>query len=147
MKLIVPMVWREQKDHITDCYFCMFSLQGKSCKKKFKNTLIYPSVKSAIRPVTCIEGVLPPIYSESQSDDLSAHSEESFEDLDTDFSDSKGCKRPQTWTQGELNDLVRDLGLSKEGSLILASRLKEKDLLAWGTKVNVYKNRESGLLK
>ena len=115
--------------------------------KKFKNTWIYPSVESAIRPVICIEGISPPIHSESQSDDLPAHSEESFEGLDKDFIDSKGCKLPQTWTQGELNDLVRDLGLSKEGSLILASRLKEKDLLDFGTKVNVYNNRESELLR
>ena len=63
-------------------------------KKKFKNTWIHPSVESAIRPVICIEGVSPPYYSESQSDDLSAHAEERFEDLDEDFIDSKGCKLP-----------------------------------------------------
>lgn len=26
----IPMVWREGKDHITDCYFCMTNLEGKS---------------------------------------------------------------------------------------------------------------------
>ena len=36
---------------------------------------------------------------------------------------------PQTFNQYELNDLVRDLALSKEKSEILSSRLKEKNLL------------------
>ena len=125
----------------------MFSLQGKSRRKKCKTTWIYPSVESAIRPVISIEGVSPPIYSQRQSDENSTDFGERFKETDKDFIDSEGCKSSQTLTQSELNDLIRDLGLSKEGSLILASRLKEKDLLAWGTKVNVYKNRESGLLK
>ena len=33
---------------------------------------------------------------------------------------------PQLFSQGELNDLTRDLNLSKESSKLLASRLKEK---------------------
>ena len=51
MKFIVPMVWREQIDHVTDCYFCLFNLQGKRYKKSFKNSLVYPNIKSAIRPI------------------------------------------------------------------------------------------------
>jgi len=35
----------------------------------------------------------------------------------------------QLFSQKELNDLTRDLNLSKESSELLASRLKEKNLL------------------
>ena len=45
----------------------------------------------------------------------------------------------------ELNDLVRDLGLSKELSELLASRLNEKNMLYEKTKVTFYRNREREL--
>ena len=46
-----------------------------------------------------------------------------------------------------MNDLVRDLGLSKELSELLASRLNDKNLLQDGTKVRFYRHRENELLK
>ena len=48
MNFVVPMVWREPLDHVPDCYFCLFTLQGKTYKKSFKNNLVYPNLKSAL---------------------------------------------------------------------------------------------------
>ena len=48
--------------------------------------------------------------------------------------------------QDELNDLVRDLGLSKTNSELLASRLKEKNVLSPGTSITFYRTREAELL-
>ena len=47
---------------------------------------------------------------------------------DPDFVQTPG-KECKNFSQFELNDLVRDLGLSKESAEVLASRLKEKNLL------------------
>ena len=41
-----------------------------------------------------------------------------------------------------MNDLIRDLDLSKESSELLASRLKEKNLLHQGTQVTLYRYKE-----
>ena len=49
MPSAVPMVWREIKDHVTDCYFCMTNLQG--INRKNKHCVQYPDIPSAIRPV------------------------------------------------------------------------------------------------
>ena len=48
--------------------------------------------------------------------------------------------------QTELNDLVRDLDLSKEKAELLASRLKEKSSLSRGTKITLYRTRERSFL-
>ena len=53
---------------------------------------------------------------------------------------------PLRFNQFELNDLVRDLNLSKETSEILASRLNEKNLLQLGTNITFYRRREKDLL-
>ena len=50
---------------------------------------------------------------------------------------------PVKFTQGELNDLVRDLGLSKEAAELLASRLNEKHLLTTESNVTFYRNRDT----
>ena len=46
--------------------------------------------------------------------------------------------KPKPFSQGLLNDLVRDLGLSKESSEILASRLGEHVILDSETKLTFY---------
>ena len=53
---------------------------------------------------------------------------------------------PQLFSQGELNDLTRDLNFSKESSKLLASRLKEKNLLLPGTLITFYRKRHIDFL-
>ncbi|GBL88944.1 hypothetical protein AVEN_159031-1 [Araneus ventricosus] len=53
---------------------------------------------------------------------------------------------PQRFNQHELNDLTRDLNLSKEASELLASRFNDKNLLEQGTKIIFYRSREKCLL-
>jgi hypothetical protein len=55
----------------------------------------------------------------------SSSSSESTANDDVDFSPDNEDRAPQLFTQIELNDLVRDLGFTKEKSKILGSRLKE----------------------
>ena len=49
LSFAVPMVWQEQKDHVTDCYFCLTDTQG--FRHKTRKKIVYPSLPSAIRPV------------------------------------------------------------------------------------------------
>jgi hypothetical protein len=49
MPFAVPMVWREQKDHLTDCYFRLTTIDGHNSKAK--HTTVYSSIPSALRPV------------------------------------------------------------------------------------------------
>jgi hypothetical protein len=51
------------------------------------------------------------------------------------------------FTQSELNDLIRELQLTKEKSELLCSRLHEKNMLASGVKFSWYRNREKEFRK
>ena len=53
---------------------------------------------------------------------------------------------PQRFRQEELNDLVRDLNLSKAASELLALRLNDKNFLEKRTKITFYRIREKNLL-
>lgn len=136
----VPMVWREGKDHITDCYFCMTNLAGIT--RKNRKHVKYPDVPSAIKPVPHGPGVSipsPPTNITSSSD--------SSEDMDivdetAAYVPTTSTSEPKPLNQAELNDLTRDLCLSKESAQLLGSRLKENHLLAPSTTFYWYRNRE-----
>ena len=57
-----------------------------------------------------------------------------------------GDNRPTLFGQEELNDLVRDLDLTKLSALLLGSRLKSKNLLHYGVTFFWNKHREEEYL-
>jgi hypothetical protein len=150
MPFAIPMIWREQHDHYSDCYFCSVNTTGFSSKSK--NQIVYPSLHSAIRPVSHDESLpVPKPPSDglcSVHDDDEGCSEGAVGGTCDTSSDEYMCEddsEPQTFTQEELNDLVRDLNLSKDKAELLGSRLKQKHLLAKGVLVSHYRKRNSRL--
>ena len=123
----VPMVWREQKDHLTDCYFCTTKISGFS--KKSKSEIKYPNCVSAIKPVphsaeyavSTPPSIVSTFDSETESSvGAGTSSASKFEDTVAEQVSSSS----HILTQEDLPNLARDLSLSIEKSEILASRLK-----------------------
>lgn len=136
----VPMVWREGRDHTTDCYFCMTNLDG--INRNNKQHVKYPSVPSAIKPVphgTEIPIPTPPDNFDSSSD---SYEEMSVMDESATYEPVADLTQAKPLNQAELNDLTRDLCLSKESAQLLGSRLRENHLLAPGTTFYWYRSRE-----
>jgi hypothetical protein len=109
----IPMIWREPRDHLTDCYFCAFSINGvhgKSIKR-----LPYPNIPSAIRPIPhSIELPVPvPPSTPSISSNRSPNSSSSNDSDISIYAPNDITCEPHLITNSELNDLVRDLKLTK----------------------------------
>lgn len=121
----IPMIWSKPENHSDDCYFCCCHVYGYN--RKTRKQIFYPdNISSVIRPVP--HGIdvpvplppaqLPVIFSESSN---AEHSEvQGFSESDA----------PQPFSQVQLNDLISDLGLSKDAAKLLHHRLKERNLLA-----------------
>ena len=129
LRFAIPMVWRDPKDPCNDCYFC--AVKTKAINRKNRNSLTYPNLNSAIRPVPHSEELPVPDFEGLPQLESSLSSEEEDVSIDSnntlaqnDFPPS--LFSPQLFSQEELNNLVRDLNLSKESSELLASRLKQK---------------------
>ena len=111
------MVWREPTDHSTDCYFCLVKVAGLIIKTK-KN-IIYFDLEFARLPVPLsAELPQPEMRSHGSSPETTASSSHSSH---SDIEDTLGII-PGPLNQFEMNDLVRDLGLSKAGAELLAPR-------------------------
>lgn len=142
------MLWREPTNHATDCYFCLTKTSGFNNKNK--KHIQYPDIASVTKPVLHSEGVpypsLPstsskenePELMETEMDGTISSQDINLDDLhEFEFKDSE----PHLISQSELNDLIRDLQLSKSKSELLASRLQQWNLLASDTRVTFYRSR------
>jgi hypothetical protein len=126
-----------KKNHSDDRYFCCWDVKGYESKNK---VILYPNLPSALCPV--VHGPEVPVPQPTEiSEDASTSSSDSGGD-DEEFQCHTESHSPQLFTQSELKDVKRDLGLSKEKAELLGSRLKEKYLLAAGTSVYWYRSWE-----
>ena len=146
------MVWREPRNHADDCYFCLTNITGfnASSRKKFK----YPNLLSTMRPVPHSDDLLvptPPVNKDflSSSDEEMPSREDStelisLEDIESTYSGTSG-NEPHWITQEDLNDLAHDLYLSKQQSELLASRLKQWNLVQEDVRITSFRNRNKAL--
>lgn len=140
--IVQPAIWREPLNHDKDCYFCAYDVTGINKKKvkKGKN----PSVDSVTPPkkgkIDRSQQKVSEPRSLEQIDVI-----ESEHSSDTEYFSDDG--KPILYNQDDLDDLIRDLGLAKDSAELLASRLKERNLLLPGTKITAYRNREQNFVK
>ena len=135
-----PMVWREPVTH-DDCYFCQTQTFGFNTKNS--HLIEYPKVTSVTKSIPYGAGDTPPapsLLKQKIEDDVV---NDNFDPIYDEVSDSNTI----LFNQAALNDLIRDLGLPKDKSELLGSRLKERNLLASGTTFFWYRHREQSLVK
>ena len=147
------MIWCEPNNHLTDCYFCRVNTTGVGKKNQHKIT--YPNIPSAIRPVLHTEEVPVPVFKGLPSLDDKDIAHDTSEQASCDSELSEKCSQSKDYSsdtetfpvhkplpQAELNDLVRDLGLSKKAAEFLASRLQGRNLVDHSVKVSYFRKRE-----
>ena len=124
--VIIPTAWCEPINHESDCYFCRCDVNGFNHSNKV--SIDYPKVRSVTpaqyekikrdRKAVSQSLMLQPPEPE-QENDIHGSEENVFSDDD----------KPDLFDQNALDDLIRDLNLTKDSSELLASRLKERHLL------------------
>ena len=131
--------------------------KSRTINQKNKSRIQYPSIPSVIRPVQHCDEIPVSVYKIPGLEPLITDCYQFLPDPDPEISDVESpddsrdedfikSKPLQTFNREELNDLVRDLALSKAASELLASRLHQKNLLSPLTKISYHRDREQGFL-
>ena len=142
MKFAVPVYWAEPKDHVTDCYFCLTKVQGHSSKTR--HLIAYADVSSVVKTVPHQEDFPVPSPPSTAANEKEIEEQITSSDSSDEYTPDVDSS-PLLVNQARLNDLVRELNLTKRNSEILVSRLQEWNLLEPGTKVSVYRCRTKQL--
>lgn len=150
MQFATPTIWKKPKRNHEDCFYCSINVFGFSAKNK--NKIAYPVNSSAEMPVLHSDNLPIP---ESPNPDLNRSSSDDEGDTNIDLDTSndpeylpetlkKPCEQHLV-QQAELNDLVRDIGLSKFDSEVLGSRLQEWHCLDKKTRITKFRKRNATL--
>ena len=145
----IPMVWREAINPDHDCYFSSINVTGVNKKKR--KSLSYNSFPSTIRPVLHSTDNSIPEFKKIPDVFIDEHSGEEQHDY-KELSYAGGGKdfasfsTPVLFNQQSSSDLIRDLSLSQESFKVLASRLKDQNLLQYSTKIIFYRTRDKGFV-
>jgi hypothetical protein len=118
------------------------------CKKN-KSKIVNPDCQSALKPVvhdTDYPVPIPPssVAMNNKESDTEDNANEAGV-MEYMYDPDSDIKKPHLISQVELDDLVRDLSLSKEKSELLGSRVKEWNLLQSGATVSHFRNRHCKL--
>ena len=120
-----------------DCYFCNTTLI-KCFNAKNKQQIVYADVPSVVKPVFIRVPKADNSLGVIENKRLNSERNEPEPKLPK--------QNPILFDQAELNDLIRDINLSKNKCGFLGSPLKEKNLLNENARIS-YRNREKDLAK
>lgn len=131
-----PMLWRDPVDHQNNCYICITKVYGHS--RKTGHSIAYANVDSVSKPIDHSESLPIPPLNNIPGDINLDDSMDVDHDSDEDDNNNKNplylpdTEEPHMLSQGDLDDLFRDLNLSKQMSELLAPRFQEWCLLKPG---------------
>jgi hypothetical protein len=121
-----PNHTREPNNHSDYCYFCCCDVKGYNSKNK--RVILCTNNPSALH--SFIHGPELPV---PKPTDILEGATSNTSDLDGDVEEFQcytESQITQLFSQSELKNVIRDLGLLKEKAELLGSRFKEKNLLA-----------------
>ena len=141
LKFSNPRVWLEPTDHSTNCYFCMVDV---SKRRKGKNAapVNYPDIPSSIAPIPhCSKYPVPVPTGPDEVQDDSSDEIEQMDAEDMDYQPKVPEKTPHFPNQKEVNDLIRDMGLTKSNAELFISRMKQWNLVKEEVRVTSQRSR------
>lgn len=145
----VPMMWSEPDRHEpSECYVCLNYVFGQTrSSRNFK----YTGTKWAYLPLPHSATVpVPKKPSPSNLSTVTSYAIESFPEAQhSEYQPSNvtpNCSHEE-FTQQDVDDLVKKLKLSQRNSIILSSKLREKNLLATDARVYAARGRQRELVK